>query len=164
MRDRAGFELKATRPKTYASVSTWGHFLRLVVSCWAPAAVNLLYCTLGRETHPGTWPWGPSSPRPRPWPCPRPPGLSPARPMMSEGDLGDPKPQATATHCPGPRTYSSTRRDVMSGSTRARLSAPTSQMQLLYKLSETEVRAGARLQTVRAQRDPCPAGITAPVY
>lgn len=31
----------------------------------------------------------------------------------------------------------------MSGSTCARLSAPTSQMQLLYKLPETEVRAGA---------------------
>lgn len=31
----------------------------------------------------------------------------------------------------------------MSGSTCARLSAPASQMQLLYKLWETEVRAGA---------------------
>ena len=31
----------------------------------------------------------------------------------------------------------------MSGSTCARLSAPTSQMQLLYRLRETEVRAGA---------------------
>lgn len=47
----------------------------------------------------------------------------------------------------------------MSGSTRARLSAPASQMQLLYKLSETEVRAGARLQAVRAQQDPTLLGL-----
>lgn len=52
---------------------------------------------------------------------------------------------------PGSHTHSSTRRDTMSGSTCARLSAPTSPMQLLYKLPETEVTTGFGVQGCGAQ-------------
>lgn len=143
--------------ETYASVSTSGHFLRLAASCWAPAAVNLLYWTLGRETHPGAWLSGPSSPSPRSSPLSQQSDQSPVLPVMPERTPVSTALTAT-THCPGFYTHSSTRRDTMSGSTCARLLAPTSQMQLLYKLPETEDRHGL------GAGGPHSAGITAPLY
>lgn len=106
-----------------------------MASCWAPTAVNLLYWTLGRETHPGVRPLGPSSPRPRPPPHSQQSDLSPALPRMPAGTLSSPQaPGPCYPLLPRLPTYSSTRRDTICGSTCARFSAPVSQMQLLYRL------------------------------
>lgn len=70
------------------------------MSCWAPMAVNLLYWTLGRETHPGAWPSGSSSPRSRP-----PPHLTTRlQPSPSHDARGRPwSPQALGRCHPLPR-------------------------------------------------------------
>lgn len=122
---------------THASVSTCGHFLRLAASCWAPAAVNLLYWTLGRETVLRPGPRDHPAPTKAP-PRSRQPDLSPAShetPPVSPGP-------GPAARRPGAHAHSNTRSDTMSGSTCARLSAPTSQMQLLYKLRKQRAGRG----------------------
>lgn len=92
---------------THASVSTCGHFLRLAASCWAPAAVNLLYWTLGREMvlrpgprdHPAPTKAPPRSRQPdlSPAPLTRPPRSpqAPALPPATQAPTLTPTPAAT---------------------------------------------------------------------